>query len=986
MVRRFQLVVLPQLYRLVWNMACLGDIGLAVYMSVRGGMDTDPTSKQLFISVAISIARLFQFVMTIDCTGFGFSPVLYSGLLAILTILGVASTVLYAVQWRHTVFFSPTKKLLILIWVVYHDALCLAELLGQYVFNASWTIRRCLDDCLLEDAISPQNIECDTLPLLITLDALAEDVSHWSRLAAQYQTQEVLWIATDGKENNSKIADKVFNILSTTETGYEPLQIDVGHQRSVQLPLIRKLAGVFPRYTAELARILRTRGFYRLGKWARNFGPGKSVYEAGIQIYPTKRLLVKPLKHIHRIFGSVDSQNQNPSRTVLIIHDVRIDQADEMHELILTLKHLPELWNIVVIGQPDLLHYDGKSLMEHVHTLYLSDSGLSMYSGKNPTAPPLYENIFHLLLERVWHSANEHSQRIWAGLCERRSLILDLEGTHTTADIFQVLLHASDACKWMMKSLSSLSVTYTSMQQCHKKDNVKICQVIRLLFEIDSYKSDILRVPEDQAFAVLNMTHALLDSGLPDDSEIKNDRAFMRRAHRLLRRLADLLKILPEALDIHGVVLINERPVNYGGFADIYHGQYTNDTGEQEEVALKVLKIFHDQSDSGRRVLHEKFAKEALSWSYLKHENVVPFLGVDSSTFAGHTMAMVSKWMPQGSVLTYMIHNSPCSDYAIHFIHDIIMGVSYLHSVSIVHGDLCGRNVLISDEGRARLTDFGLAAFVELETSIKSSTRGGSTRWMAPELLLPDVYQPGLPFRRTIESDVWAFACVCCEIWSEGAIPFAGMSDGALIMTFSSPETDKGSQPILPYGSRPHDKGGRAMPMRLWELVQSCWKRDAASRPTVQVIEQVISEIKEHGRVRRAGFSRTARGSHENAGSPSTLSVTTAAPPAQHTLQSPGNGNSRQRCPPDHATVCLGPLAAHGDPDAQFRTLLNNLLDVIERRDVLVPPHSVSQHDSQHLDLCFTSGVEANSFALTWMAYRFAPYGNVAARLVKGDL
>ncbi|KAJ6578291.1 kinase-like domain-containing protein [Mycena capillaripes] len=89
-------------------------------------------------------------------------------------------------------------------------------------------------------------------------------------------------------------------------------------------------------------------------------------------------------------------------------------------------------------------------------------------------------------------------------------------------------------------------------------------------------------------------------------------------------------------------------------------------------------------------------------------------------------------------------------------IYDIIMGISYLHSVNIVHGDLCGRNILISEEDRACLTDFGLAAFVEVETSIKSSTRGGSTRWMAPELLLPDVYHPGLPFRRTIVSDVWA--------------------------------------------------------------------------------------------------------------------------------------------------------------------------------------------------------------------------------------
>jgi serine/threonine protein kinase len=72
------------------------------------------------------------------------------------------------------------------------------------------------------------------------------------------------------------------------------------------------------------------------------------------------------------------------------------------------------------------------------------------------------------------------------------------------------------------------------------------------------------------------------------------------------------------------------------------------------------------------------------------------------------------------------------------------------------------RNILIN-EGQACLIDFGLAGFVESETSAKSSTRGGSTRWMAPELINPE-HQPGLPFKRTPASDVWAFGCVCCEV------------------------------------------------------------------------------------------------------------------------------------------------------------------------------------------------------------------------------
>ncbi|KAJ6471182.1 kinase-like domain-containing protein, partial [Mycena vulgaris] len=193
---------------------------------------------------------------------------------------------------------------------------------------------------------------------------------------------------------------------------------------------------------------------------------------------------------------------------------------------------------------------------------------------------------------------------------------------------------------------------------------------------------------------------------------------------------------------------------------------------QEVEVALKVPKIAEVQSDEERRILQAKFAKEALVWRYVKHENIVPFLGVDSTTFPSPAKAMVSPWMSHGSVLKYMKDHSPSSNYAIDLLLDIICGLKYLHSVNIIHGDLCGtsqscldmwhrRNILMDENGSARLTDFGLAAVVESDASIKNSTRSGSARWMSPELLDPP---PGTQFEHTTSSDVWAFGCVCCEV------------------------------------------------------------------------------------------------------------------------------------------------------------------------------------------------------------------------------
>ncbi|KAJ6553825.1 kinase-like domain-containing protein, partial [Mycena vulgaris] len=310
-----------------------------------------------------------------------------------------------------------------------------------------------------------------------------------------------------------------------------------------------------------------------------------------------------------------------------------------------------------------------------------------------------------------------------------------------------------------------------------------------------------------------------------------------RHAHQLLTKLSDVLITLPHDLIIHGVVLLSDRPVKYGGFADIYHGKKTNSEGKEDEVALKVLKIFQNTSYDTRRLLIQKFAKEALVWHYLKHPNILPFLRVDETTFPIPAMAMVSYWMYQGSVLNYIGENSPVSPYGISLLHDVIRGLMYLHSENIVHGDLCGRNILI-DEERACLADFGLAAFIESETSIKTSARAGSTRWMAPELLLPNVYQPGLPFRRTPASDVWAFGCVCCEVWTEGVIPFADMSDGGILVALSGVDPK-----IVPYKTQPCDKSGTPMPQRLWKLVQECFRHNAAVRPTTELIEPTLSAL-----------------------------------------------------------------------------------------------------------------------------------------------
>lgn len=223
-------------------------------------------------------------------------------------------------------------------------------------------------------------------------------------------------------------------------------------------------------------------------------------------------------------------------------------------------------------------------------------------------------------------------------------------------------------------------ISQHEINDCINRDNVDIALMLQRLVGDEAYKQDIPRVPKEEGFSVLNLTHhvrsscwvvkfsncsQILDRRLPWNYEMQDDKLFRRRAHRLLNILADFLNILPEELAIHGVVLLRDRPVKFGGFADIYHGQYTNSKGVKVEVALKVLRAFQDQSFGGRNLLLQKFAKEALVWRYLKHRNIVPFLGIDATTFPTPAMALVSHWMSQGNILNYMAENSPVFRYAI---------------------------------------------------------------------------------------------------------------------------------------------------------------------------------------------------------------------------------------------------------------------------------------------------------------------------------
>ncbi|KAJ3551343.1 hypothetical protein NP233_g13098 [Leucocoprinus birnbaumii] len=165
---------------------------------------------------------------------------------------------------------------------------------------------------------------------------------------------------------------------------------------------------------------------------------------------------------------------------------------------------------------------------------------------------------------------------------------------------------------------------------------------------------------------------------------------------------------------------------------------------------------------------------------------------------------------------------------------DIISGLDYLHASSIVHGDLKAANVLVSRDGRAMLTDFGISHVV---TTVATTVGQGTYRWMAPELFNDP------PIKPMESSDIWSFGCTCLEIFT-GSQPFPEYD----------PTMERQVTIFIIRGGRPSKPGytgthlvelNEQQKEEFHELIwDQCWKQAPTDRPSSNDIKLAIQSFK----------------------------------------------------------------------------------------------------------------------------------------------
>ncbi|KAJ7430454.1 kinase-like domain-containing protein, partial [Mycena galericulata] len=303
---------------------------------------------------------------------------------------------------------------------------------------------------------------------------------------------------------------------------------------------------------------------------------------------------------------------------------------------------------------------------------------------------------------------------------------------------------------------------------------------------------------------LLDLVQDLLD--LPCDHK---SRPLLSKA---LVRLSRASGLHPTCFSLSGLQKVGDQ-VAAGGFGDIWKGLV-----EGHRVAVKVMRIFRDVDV---KAALKEFGREAVIWRQLSHPNLLPFLGL---YFLGSRLCLVSPWMEGGDLVRYL-KDAPADTDRIALILDIATGLEYLHSVSVVHGDLKGTNILVTPSRRACIADFGLSSIVSVMsirfTHSTANAPKGTLRWQAPELLSgKDVNHFG--------SDVYAFGCVCYEILS-GNLPFNHLNEAAIMYAVLI-NKDRPRQPT------PWPK--TAVYNGIWALLEDCWNHDPRARPSAREIVQ----------------------------------------------------------------------------------------------------------------------------------------------------
>ncbi|KAF9649128.1 kinase-like protein [Thelephora ganbajun] len=268
------------------------------------------------------------------------------------------------------------------------------------------------------------------------------------------------------------------------------------------------------------------------------------------------------------------------------------------------------------------------------------------------------------------------------------------------------------------------------------------------------------------------------------------------------------------------------------GFTDIWKGYYHGDlvcikTIRTRSMAhLEKIKSVHDSSispelNSLHYTSHQIFYHEVEGCKHFSHPNVLPVLQVSETLFPLCTM---SPWMPDGNILQYTQKNPSANRLML--LAEVCNGLSYLHGQDISHGCIAPGNILITQDGRACLGDFGISGTFGDPSFVRFKL--GTARYMALEQanLLNSSFSK--------KSDIYSLAMTSFTVLT-GVLPYDGVHGHySLGLRIRS-----GERPSRPTNS----DSTRWLQDSVWGMITTCWSEDPNQRWEVSAMYDLFSML-----------------------------------------------------------------------------------------------------------------------------------------------